>query len=160
MVVTDLITRTVTSVLTTQPRMNTEIVTVIGSGRVLHAISSYIKDHVTQSVTGIKDVLAQHHMTVTHVISMHSRITTVNANVTHTGLELTVELTYTQDIVMLSVTVTVSAQRQPTASNAYPILIVMATQLASATSTGPEMIVAYVSTGKPVTQFVTTVMVV
>jgi len=69
-----------------------------------------------------------------------------------------VEHTYTQVIVMLSVTVAASAPPPLTAFNAYPTLIVIATQLASATNSGPEMTVAYVSTWKLATQSVTIVM--
>ena len=96
--------------------------------------------------------------TVMHVISMHSWIISAYVNVKHTGQALTVEHTYSQDIAMLSVTVNASAPRQLTAFNAYPTLIVIATQLASATNSGPEMTVVYVSTWKLATQSVTTVM--
>jgi len=96
--------------------------------------------------------------TVRHVISMHSWIISAYVNVKHTGQALTVEHTYSQDIAMLSVTVNASAPRQLTAFNAYPTLIVIATQLASATNSGPEMTVVYVSTWKLATQSVTTVM--
>ena len=47
--VTDLMLPTATTVLNTQPRMNTEIATVIGSGRALLATSSYTRELVTQS---------------------------------------------------------------------------------------------------------------
>lgn len=78
----------------------------------------------------------------------------------HTGLAKTAEHTYTLVIVILSVTVTASAQMLPTASNAYHILIVMETKLVSATSTGQVTTVASVSTWKPATQFVIIAMVV
>jgi hypothetical protein len=79
-------------------------------------------------------------------------------NVRPTGLVLTVVLTPTQDIVTLSVTVAALALLPLTAFNAYLILIVIATQLVSVTTTGREMTVAYVSTWKHVIQFVTTAM--
>ena len=132
--------------------------TVIGSGRVQRAISSYTRDNVIQFAIGTKDVPAHQLVIVMPATSTHSVITTELANVKHTGLEKTVEHTPLQDIVMLSVMVAALDPQQPTASNAYHILIVIATQLVSATSTGQEMTVAYVSTWKPVTQFVITVM--
>lgn len=138
--------------------MNTETVTVIGSGRVPHAMSSYIKDHVIQSATGIKDVLAQQQPIVTIVTSMHSGILTTFVNVRPTGLALTVVLTPTQDTVTLSVTEAALALLPLTAFSAYLILIVIATQLVSVTTTGPETTVVYASTWKHVIQFVTTAM--
>jgi hypothetical protein len=151
-------TPNVTSVLITQLRMNMEIVTVIGSGRVLPVTNSYTRDLVTQSVTGIKDVLVQQPPTVMPVTSTLSRITTIPVNVKLTGLVKTVEHTYSQDIATLFVTVIASAPPPPTVYNAYHILIVIATQLVSVTISGLEMTVAYVSTWKHVIQFVTIVM--
>jgi len=75
-----------------------------------------------------------------------------------TGLVKTVEHMYTPDIATLFVTVTASAPKPLTVSNAFHTLIVTATQLVSVTITGLEMTVAYVSTWKPVMQFVTIVM--
>lgn len=65
----DLMLPTVTSVLIMQPRMNTDVVTVIGSGRVLAAISLYTRANVTPSVM---DALVQQQVTVRHVTNMHS----------------------------------------------------------------------------------------
>ena len=79
-------------------------------------------------------------------------------SVSPTGAVPTVEHMYTQVIVILSVTVSASAPPPRTVYNAYPILIVIATQPASATNTGPETTVAYVSTWNLATQSVTIVM--
>ena len=160
MAATELMLTNATSVLHMQSRMNTEDATVIGSGWAQLAISSYTRDHVIQFAIRTKDVPDQQPLIVMPATSTHSVITTELANVKHTGLEKTVEHTPLQDIVMLSVMVAALDPQQPTASNAYHILIVIATQLASVTTTGPEMTVVYVSTWKPVTQFVTTAMVV
>lgn len=72
MAATDQLTTTATTVLRTQPRMNTEIVTVIGSGRELAAISGSTREIVTQSAIRVEDVQAQVLVTVMHVMSMHS----------------------------------------------------------------------------------------
>jgi len=52
--------------------MNTEIVTVIGSGRELAAISGSTRENVTQSAISLEDVQAQVLATVMYVMSMHS----------------------------------------------------------------------------------------
>jgi len=72
MAATDQLTPTATTVLRTQPRMNTEIVTVIGSGRELAAISGSTRENVTQSAISLEDVQAQVLATVMYVMSMHS----------------------------------------------------------------------------------------
>lgn len=135
-----------------------EIVIVIGSGRVLPVTNSYTRENVIQSAIGMMDVQAQQQPIVMIVTSMLSGMLTISANVTLTGLVMTVEHTYSQDIATLFVTVRASAPPPPTVYNAYHILIVTATQLVSVTNSGLEMTVVYVSTWKHVIQFVTIVM--
>ena len=153
----DLRQLTATFVLKTQLRMNTEIATVIGSGRVLAAMSSYIRANVTQSAL---DVLVHPHQTVSNVTNMHSWITMTHVNAKRTGTVLTVDLIHSQDIAMFSVMVTVSVPVPLIVSNAYPILIVMKTKLVFATLDGLETTVAYITTMRRVTLGVIIVMVV
>lgn len=72
MAATDQLTPTATTVLRTQPRTNTEIVIVIGSGRELAVTSSYTRETVTPSAIRVADVQAQELVTVIYVMSMHS----------------------------------------------------------------------------------------
>jgi len=133
-------------------------VTVTGSGRVQPAISSYTRAYVIPSATRTTDVRDQKARTVTNATFIPSVITLAIVNVRHTGLELTVERTYTLDIAILSAMVPASDPMQPIASNAYPIVIETATKLVSATHTGLVTTVVFVSIWKPVIQFVISAM--